>query len=42
MNKFEEIFINIITAIIFLLIIGFVGSLFGLGIYSIWKIIVGG
>lgn len=39
--KFEEIFINIITAIIFLLVIGFVGSLFGLGIYSICQIIGG-
>ncbi|WP_278675856.1 hypothetical protein [Staphylococcus kloosii] len=40
--KFEEIFINIITAIIFLLVIGFVGSLLGMGIYSIWQIIMGG
>lgn len=39
--KFEKIFINIITTIIFLLVIGFVGSLFGLGIYSIWQIIGG-
>lgn len=39
--KFEEIFINIITAIIFLLVIGFVGSLLGMGIYSIWQIIGG-
>lgn len=40
--KFEEVFINIITAIIFLLVIGFVGSLLGMGIYSIWQIIMGG
>ena len=42
MNKFENWFINIVTAIIFLSLIGFVGSLVGMGLYSIWQLITGG
>lgn len=42
MNKFENWFINIVTAIIFILILSFVGSLVGMGLYSIWQLITGG
>ena len=42
MNKFENWFINIVTAIIFILILAFVGSLVGMSLYSIWQLITGG
>lgn len=41
MSKFEKIFINIITAIIFIFILIFIASLVGLGLYSMWQFIGG-
>lgn len=39
MKKFEEWAINIITLIIFIALIVFVGTLVGFGLYSIWQVI---
>lgn len=44
MNKFEEIFISIMTAVIFILLTAIATVLVGLGFYGIWQLVnlVGG